>query len=125
MSRKYYKIINYYNRTLQASGITGLSSITTGIIPTDFKETNLKKTILGLTDYQDIRDNNFKRYLYPYAKTPLKDGDNPFNLYNKEFDILNAWVEILAANAKYDNDNMRYVYICIDCHNKGNETYVW
>ena len=26
---------------------------------------------------------------------------------------------------KYDNDNMRYVYICIDCHNKGNETYVW
>ena len=26
---------------------------------------------------------------------------------------------------KYDNDNMRYVYICIECNNKGNETYVW
>ena len=26
---------------------------------------------------------------------------------------------------KYDNDNMRYVYICIDCHNANNETYVW
>jgi len=26
---------------------------------------------------------------------------------------------------KYDNDNMRYVYMCIDCHNNGNKTYVW
>jgi hypothetical protein len=26
---------------------------------------------------------------------------------------------------KYDNDNMLYVYICLDCQKAGNDNYIW
>ena len=68
---------------------------------------------------------NTNQYITHDITLPVITDNDNIKCTNDECESILDKKPCKITYVKYDNDNMRYVYICIDCHNNGNETYVW
>ena len=67
----------------------------------------------------NIKKQSFiNKYVYEDITLPIAEG---IKCPNSNCPSANPEIKYI----KYDNDNMKFIYICMDCYRANNDTHIW